>query len=250
MSAPHALVLTAPGTNRHPDVMFALRQAGATTSALNMHQLRDQPNAINNAQMVVVAGGFSFADALGAGRLFALELSEIVGSAIQVAAQAGKPVIGICNGFQTLVRLGVLPGKHRAALGHNEVGGFQCSWISMKPTSKRSVWTQNLTEEIYCPIAHGEGRVMTRNEKATQRLWNNGQVALSYVDADGNEVGYPLNPNGSVSGIAALNNHDGNVMGLMPHPEDHIFPWQHPHYHRGATGNSGLVLFQNGIRYA
>jgi len=112
--------------------MFALQQAGATSTALNMPQLREQPHAIDTAQIVVVAGGFSFADALGAGRLFALELSEILGDSLLNAAQSGKPIIGICNGFQTLVRLGVLPGKHRAALGHNEVGGFQCSWISMK----------------------------------------------------------------------------------------------------------------------
>ena len=240
MSTPHALVLTAPGTNRHPDVMFALQQAGATTSALNMHQLREQPSAIDNAQMVVVAGGFSFADALGAGRLFALELSEIVGNAIQSAAQAGKPVIGICNGFQTLVRLGVLPGKHRAALGHNEVGGFQCSWISMKPTSQRSVWTQNLTEEIYCPIAHGEGR-FTASEETLSHLRDNDQIALTYSGR---------NPNGSRDDIAGICDETGFVLGLMPHPENHIVPRQHPQYHRGQLNGLGLHLFTQGVAVA
>ena len=155
---PHALVLTAPGTNRHPDVMFPLELAGATTSSLNLNQLHDQPSAINNAQLIVIAGGFSFADALGAGRLFALELSHLVGDALRSAVAKGTPIIGICNGFQTLVRLGMLPGVNDAALGHNESGGFQCRWVTMQPVSKKSVWTKHLTQDIYCPIAHGEGR--------------------------------------------------------------------------------------------
>ena len=240
MSAPHALVLTAPGTNRHPDVMFALQQAGATTSALNMHQIREQPRAIQDAQMIVVAGGFSFADALGAGRLFALELSEIIGDAINTAAQAEKPVIGICNGFQTLVRLGVLPGKHRAALGHNEEGGFQCSWITMEPTSKRCVWTRNLTEEIYCPIAHGEGR-FTASDETLSHLHSNDQIALTYSGR---------NPNGSCKDIAGICDETGFVLGLMPHPENHVVARQHPQYHRGHSNGLGLHLFTQGVAIA
>ncbi|MDA2999502.1 MAG: phosphoribosylformylglycinamidine synthase I [Actinomycetota bacterium] len=240
MSAPHALVLTAPGTNRHPDVMFALQQAGATTSSLNMHQLRQQPRAIDNAHMIVVAGGFSFADALGAGRIFALELSEILGNSLLTAAQAGKPVIGICNGFQTLVRLGVLPGNYRAALGHNDVGGFQCSWISMQPTSKRSVWTRNLSEDIYCPIAHGEGR-FTGSDETIKQLHANDQVALTYSGR---------NPNGSRDDIAGICDETGFVLGLMPHPENHVVARQHPQYHRGRTDGLGLRLFEQGVAVA
>jgi len=240
VNSPHALVLTAPGTNRHPDVMFALQQAGATSTALNMHQLRKQPHAVDTAQIVVVAGGFSFADALGAGRLFALELSEILGDSLLNAAQSGKPIIGICNGFQTLVRLGVLPGKHRAALGHNEVGGFQCSWISMKPTSKRSVWTRNLTEDIYCPIAHGEGR-FTASDETLSHMRENDQIALTYSGR---------NPNGSCDDIAGICDETGFVLGLMPHPENHVVARQHPQFHRGHAHGLGLRLFEQGVAIA
>jgi len=240
MIAPHALVLTAPGTNRHPDAIFALQQAGATASSLNMHQLLLQPTAIRDVQLVVVAGGFSFADALGAGRLFALELSEILGDALLTAAQNGKPIIGICNGFQTLVRLGILPGKHDAALGHNETGGFQCRWISMKPTSTRSVWTRNLTQDIYCPIAHGEGR-FTCSDETLASLLAHDQVALRYSGG---------NPNGSRDDIAGICDETGFVLGLMPHPENHVVHRQHPQHHRGHSNGLGLHLFKQGVSNA
>lgn len=236
---PHALVLTAPGTNRHPDVMFALELAGATTSSLNLNQLHDQPSAINNAQLIVIAGGFSFADALGAGRLFALELSHLVGDALRIAVAKGTPIIGICNGFQTLVRMGMLPGVNDAALGHNESGGFQCRWVTMQPVSKKSVWTKHLTQDIYCPIAHGEGR-FTCSDSTLASLQHNDQIALTYA----------TNPNGSRADIAGVCDESGLVLGLMPHAENHVVARQHPQFHRGSRNGLGLHLFTQGVLHA
>lgn len=240
-SRPTALVITAPGTNRHPDVMFALGQAGANATALNLQQLAERPAAVAGAQMIVIAGGFSFADALGAGRLFALELSHILGDALQHAVARSTPIIGICNGFQTLVRMGILPGVGRtAALGHNSSGGFQCRWVHIKPISQRSVWTRSLDQDIYCPIAHGEGR-FSCDDKTLVSLQKNDQVALTYSSA---------NPNGSLGDIAGICDESGFVLGLMPHPENHVVARQHPQFHRGKRDGLGLNLFKQGVSIA
>lgn len=257
-SNPKVLILHANGTNRDHDAALACELAGGVPEIVHINQLLAGERNLLDYHMLVIPGGFSFGDDLGAGQLWAQDLRYKLRDDLERFALNGRPVLGICNGFQVLLKSGLLPNTDFASgddrdvtLSYNENGHFECRPVYLKPNqNSTSLFTEGLDELILCPVAHGEGRVMTRNQQATQRLWNNGQVALTYVDAEGNPAGYPLNPNGSVTGIAALNNSEGNVMGLMPHPEDHIFPWQHPHYHRGVTGNSGLVLFQNGIRYA
>lgn len=238
---PNALVITAPGTNRHPDVIFALEQAGARPTLINLTQLRVDEQIIDRAQLIVLAGGFSFADALGAGRLFALELAHLLGDALRRAIDAGRPILGICNGFQTLVRMGVLPGAHHtAALGHNQTGGFQCRWVSISPVSKQSLWTRHLTEDIYCPIAHGEGR-FTCDDETFAALQRNDQIALTYSSP---------NPNGSRGAVAGICDETGLVLGLMPHPENHVIARQHPQFHRGKRNGLGLHLFTQGVHIA
>jgi phosphoribosylformylglycinamidine synthase len=208
--------------------------------------------------MLVVPGGFSYGDDLGAGQLWAQDLRYKLRDDLERFATDGRPVLGICNGFQVLLKSGLLPdtdfasGESRdVTLTYNEREQFECRWVYLRPDGNTpSLFIDPLGELIYCPVAHGEGRVMVRDDSTLNRLQENGQIALTYVDEDGEPVGYPGNPNGSVASIAALCNRGGNVMGLMPHPEDHIFPWQHPRYHRGERGESGLVLFKNGLRYA
>jgi phosphoribosylformylglycinamidine synthase len=242
MSAPAALVLTAPGTNRHPDVMFALERAGAIPTSMNLRQLQTAPKAIDEAQMIVIAGGFSFADALGAGRLFALELTHLLGDGLHRAVDRGTPIIGICNGFQTLVRMGMLPGANpgAAALGHNERGGFQCRWVTMTPRSQRCLWTRELTEDIHCPIAHGEGR-FTCDDDTLEALVADDRIAFTYSSP---------NPNGSRADIAGICDDTGLVLGLMPHPENHVVARQHPQFHRGRRDGLGLHLFTQGVHVA
>jgi len=257
-SNPKVMILHANGTNRDHDAALACELAGGVPEIVHINQLLAGERNLLDYHMLVVPGGFSFGDDLGAGQLWAQDLRYKLRDDLERFALNGRPVLGICNGFQVLLKSGLLPDTDFASgddrdvtLTYNEHGHFECRWVYLKPEiNSTSLFTEGLDDLIFCPVAHGEGRVMTCNEKATQRLWNNGQVALTYVDANGNPAGYPLNPNGSVTGIAALNNREGNVMGLMPHPEDHIFPWQHPHYHRGTTGNFGLVLFQNGVKNA
>lgn len=240
MSTPSALVVTAPGTNRDPDVTLALELAGARVSSATLGDPGALRTAIEDADIVVFAGGFSYADALGAGRLFALELEHAVGETLSRAVDEGALVIGICNGFQTLVRLGLLPGDGaRVALAHNDPGGFQCRWVRLRPTSERCVWTRGLTAEIDCPIAHGEGRFVC--DDATMRdLVAGDRIALRYASP---------NPNGSRDAVAGICDPTGRVLGLMPHPENHVLARQHPLHRRGHEGGLGLELFRAGVAH-
>jgi phosphoribosylformylglycinamidine synthase I len=232
MSRPTAVVLAAPGTNRDHDVAFALDLAGATPRIVLLAELLADTSILTTAQMLVVAGGFSYADALGAGRMWSLELTHGLGNALTGFVAGGKPVIGICNGFQVLTRTGLLPG----ALGHNASGHFQCEWVTLQAPASRCIWTRDLAE-FDCPIAHGEGRYAHADPDALAAA---GQVALRYSGT---------NPNGSVSDIAGVCDASGVVLGLMPHPENHVLGRQHPRHSRGTAGRLGLTLFEQGVRY-
>ena len=233
MSRPTALVLAAAGTNRDRDVGFALDLAGAEPRLTLLAELIDDATILDKVQMVIVAGGFSYADALGAGRMFALQLEHRIGDALQAFVAAARPVIGICNGFQVLTRTGLLPG----ALGHNSSGHFQCEWVRLQAPPSRCIWTTDI-DTIDCPIAHGEGRYTHPDPRS---LADAGQVALTYRGS---------NPNGSVDDIAGVCDASGVVLGLMPHPENHVIARQYPSATRGAHGSLGLALFEQGVRYA
>jgi phosphoribosylformylglycinamidine synthase len=253
---PKALVLLAHGTNRDHDVAEALTLSGADLEIIPLNDLRIGQKRWSDFQMLVLPGGFSYADALGAGKLLAIDLQTYFTEEIWKFVEAGKPVIGICNGFQVLVKSGILLGNRdsrmedndsAATLTFNASGHFECRWVTLKPVSQTCIWTRSLTELIECPIAHGEG-----NFQAVNHAPSSDQVALIYARPDGSPAGgdYPANPNGSVLDIAGLTNSRGNVLGLMPHPENHVHPWQHPQWTRGVERGSGLSLFKNGVKYA
>ncbi len=270
---PTSLILQARGSNRDLDVAEALTLAGADPVFAPLNELRAGKKRFADYQMLVVPGGFSYADALGAGKLLALDLNSYFDEEIAAFVAAGKPVIGICNGFQALVKSGILPGTgviakgvapkqspvkrdesrdDMATLTFNQQGHFECRWVDLAPISQTCVWTQGLVENITCPIAHGEGNFQVSHPSLLSSLSSLDQVALTYTHPDGSPANgdYPANPNGSLLDIAGICNPAGNVLGLMPHPENHIQPWQHPRHTRGETGQSGLVLFENGVKYA
>ena len=246
MTDPKAIIMCAPGTNRDGDAAFALQLAGATTDRVLIGEIFANPKILHEAQMLVVPGGFSFADALGAGRLFALELVTRLADELAAFVDAGKPVIGICNGFQVLVRTGLLPGGgRRIALGQNAPdspahGRFLCEWVRLHPTSTRSIWTAGLDADIECPIAHGEGRVAC-DDATLAGLEADDLVAFRYTGS---------NPNGSRNDIAGICDETGLVLGLMPHPEDHVLPRQHPQHLRGHRGGLATALFAAGVNHA
>ncbi|MCZ2126530.1 MAG: phosphoribosylformylglycinamidine synthase I [Anaerolineales bacterium] len=252
---PQALILLAYGSNRDYDVAEALTLAGAEPRVISHNELRENKKRLADYQMLVLPGGFSYADALGAGKLFALDLNSYFNEELRAFVEAGKPVVGVCNGFQALVKADILPAvesANQATLTFNERGRFECRWVTLKPVSQTCLWTRGLENLIECPIAHGEGNFQINDAALAARLQSQNQIALTYVRADGSPADgeYPVNPNGSTLDIAGICNPQGNVLGLMPHPENHIRFYQHPQWTRGVKRGSGLPLFENGVKYA
>ena len=240
MTRPAAIVIAGPGTNRDTDAVLALDLAGAEPAILRAGELAADPDRLEGARIVVIAGGFSYGDALGAGRMLALDLTAgdggRLGERLRAFVASGRPVVGICNGFQVLTRAGLLPG----ALGHNERGRFDCRWVTLAPEpGSVCVWTATLTEDVHCPIAHGEGRYVHPDPAGLAAA---GQVALRYTGP---------NPNGSVAAIAGVCDSTGVVLGLMPHPENHVLPRQHPRHRHDpdTTRFLGLRLFEAAVRH-
>ncbi|MBN1993251.1 MAG: phosphoribosylformylglycinamidine synthase subunit PurL [Anaerolineae bacterium] len=255
---PKVFILHANGTNRDREAALACQLAGAAPEIVHVNQLLAGERHLLDYHMLVIPGGFSYGDDLGAGVLWALDLRRRLGDQVSRFVDSGRPVLGICNGFQVLVKAGLLPGietvsnhERTVTLAPNHSARFECCWVYLQPNPHSPcLFTQGLTEPIYCPVAHGEGRLAVAGDEVLQTLRANNLNALTYVNADGSPADYPLNPNGSTAGIAGLCNPAGNVLGLMPHPEDHVFPWQHPRWRRGESGWNGLRLFQNGIKRA
>jgi phosphoribosylformylglycinamidine synthase len=263
MKRPQVLILHATGTNRDVETAHAITMAGGEPVIVHVNKLKENPEQLRAFQMFILPGGFSYGDALGGGRLWATDLRWLFQDALSHFIDAGKPVLGICNGFQALVKSGWLPGSPtarrpstsktsaQATLTRNESNQFECRWVWLQPNPQSNcVFTKGLTERIYCPVAHGEGRFVPGDETILKQLQAAQQISLTYVGQDGQPADYPANPNGSIANIAGISNERGNVMGLMPHPEDHVYPEQHPRYARGEGGEMGLALFVQGVKYA
>jgi phosphoribosylformylglycinamidine synthase len=253
MNKPNVLVLHASGTNRDAEAARAVELAGGTAEIVHVNQLRQGERRLDDYAMLLLPGGFSYGDALGAGARLALDLRVYFEEQLQQFVDSGRLVLGICNGFQTLVKYGLLPGSRetldaarptrRATLTENASGHFECRWVHLQvnPNSPARYLGQ-IDELIFCPVAHGEGNFQVVDEITLNALAKDNLITFRYVDADGNPVGgvYPGNPNGSVADIAGICNAAGNVVGLMPHPEDHVLPIQNP---LGRSDRLGLPIF-------
>lgn len=265
---PKALLLHAAGTNRDEDAALALALAGAEPEIVHVNALRARERRWQDYRLLVIPGGFSYADALGAGRLLALDLASYFADEVAAFVASGRPVIGICNGFQVLVKSGILPGGgRRATLTHNEAGRFECRWVRLSAPPSASIWTRGLREKglsLACPVAHGEGRFYVEGEEELAGLEARGQVALVYAGPRGPAAGgaYPANPNGSLADIAGICNEGGNVLGLMPHPENNVVA-RPALWRRGLASGRGwgpsrdeaataacLELWRAGVSYA
>lgn len=255
--AVRVLILRAPGINRDEDAVAAIELAGGVAERVHVNRLVEGSVRLRDYAMLVIPGGFSYGDHLGAGKLLAVDIAHRLGEQIRDFVADGRPVIGICNGFQVLVKSGVLPGveppqsgveEPLATLAANAGGSFECRWVELvaEPTS-RCAFTRSIERPIAVPVAHGEGRFVVRDAATLAVLKASGQIALRY-----SATSYPANPNGSDDDIAGVCNPQGNVLGLMPHPEDAILPTQHPTWTRDAprSEGDGLVIFRNAVRYA
>jgi phosphoribosylformylglycinamidine synthase subunit PurQ / glutaminase len=214
--------------------------------------------SLTDYAMLIIPGGFSYGDHLGAGRLLAVDLAHRLGEPLQRFVADGRPVIGICNGFQVLVKAGLLPGweGHSApalTLTDNQSARFECRWVQLEADpASCCTFTQGLSRPIEVPVAHGEGRIALRGDTDLAELQARGMVALRYYAAPDAPAAYPANPNGSRDDIAGVCNPQGNVLGLMPHPENAVLPQQHPRWTREPWRDEGdgLAIFRNAVRYA
>lgn len=256
------LILHAAGTNRDAEAARACELAGAAADIVHINQLRRGARGMADYAALLIPGGFTYGDALGAGTRMALDLQLFLADELRTFVASGKPVLGICNGFQVLVKAGLLPGIQNAesrirnaeygtrvvTLTENASGKFECRWVHLAVNrSAKAGFLAQINDLIFCPVAHGEGNFQVKDEATLATLEENGLVAFRYVDAQGARADgrYPLNPNGSIRDIAGLCNAEGNVVGLMPHPEDHIVPIQNP---LGGDGRLGLALFTALVR--
>lgn len=250
---PRVIIVRAAGINRDADAARAVTMAGGTPDIVHIGRLVDGSVSLRDYAMLIVPGGFSYGDHLGAGAMLATDIVHRLGDQVRRFVEDGRAVLGICNGFQVLVKSGLLPGAavgtRTASLTHNASGTFECRWVRLAASPSRSIFTQGIDSPIEVPVAHGEGRFVMQNNAELDALAANGQVAFRYVDAAGTPTeAYPANPNGSYQGIAAVCDASGRIMGMMPHPENALTPWQHPRWTREQRDHGdGLAIFANGI---
>jgi phosphoribosylformylglycinamidine synthase subunit PurQ / glutaminase len=241
-----AIVLRTAGTNCDQETAHALRLAGAEPEVVHVNQLLSGKVSLEPFRLMVIPGGFSYGDDVAAGKILANELRFKLRSALDEFVSQGKRIIGICNGFQVLVKTGYLPGTPERAqtvtLAANDSGQFRCHWVRMRRERSACQWL-NATDVYWeLPIAHGEGKFVARDEQTLADLEENGQILFRYKGE---------NPNGSVNAIAGICSADGNVVGLMPHPERHVVGSQHPEWTRGSGKNKtpvGLQFFQAAVQ--
>lgn len=253
---PKVLVLRTAGTNCDKETVFAFEACGADTELLHINALVENKKRLFDFQILAIPGGFSYGDDIAAGKILANELKYKLQDELKEFMQDSRLIIGICNGFQVLVKAGILPGnkefKQEATLSLNDSAKFEDRWVYLKRQDK-CVWTKDLPEIIYLPVAHGEGKFMAENKTALSNLIEHNQVVLQYCDAEGRLDGYPHNPNGSELNIAGICDATGRVFGLMPHPERHFSFLQSPkHLRREFKDNvaAGALIIRNGVEYA
>jgi phosphoribosylformylglycinamidine synthase I len=254
MATPAALILRAPGANCDEETQFAFERAGGRADRIHVNRLRENPRLLRQYDILAIPGGFTYGDDVAAGKILAAELTSFLGDALREFRDAEKLIIGICNGFQVLLKAGLLiPADEDgplATLAHNTHGRFEDRWVHLQATPGQCVWLKKC-DRLSLPIAHGEGNFVCRKEWILSGLDQSGQIVLRYTDAAGKPGDFPINPNGSQGDVAGLCDATGRVLGLMPHPERHVLPTQHPHWTRDGLGDDGdgLRLFRNAVGY-
>ncbi len=251
MLKPQVLILRTAGTNCDGETAAAFQFAGADTVLVHIEQLVSGGTGLEAYQILAIPGGFSYGDDISAGILLANELRHKLADALNRFIEDGKLILGICNGFQVLVKCGLLPKldtqmTQSATLAMNTSGKFECRWVEMTVQESPCVFTTGLESRVYLPVAHAEGR-FTAPREMLEQMEANRQVVFRYETAE-----YPSNPNGSDLNIAGICDPTGCIFGLMPHPERFLTRWNHPRWTRESLPEEGdgLAIFKNGVNYA
>ncbi len=256
MTQVKAIVLRAAGINCDWETEYALELAGARAQRIHINRLIEDKSALEKFQILVFPGGFSYGDDVAAGKILANQIRHHLYEPIQKFIDDGKLVLGICNGFQVLVKAEILPGDNSTGkqsavtITNNDSGKYEDRWVYLAPQTQKCIFLEP-DRQIYLPVAHAEGKVVTKDADALEELKSKGHIAFKYVDENGKEGGYPVNPNGSMDSIAGLTDTTGRVLGLMPHPERHVRPTQHPRWSRMKNKQvaDGITIFNNAVGY-
>jgi phosphoribosylformylglycinamidine synthase I len=249
---PRVLVLRAPGSNCDGESAFAFEQAGATAEVVHLGRWLEAPRLADEYQILCIPGGFSYGDDVAAGRIFANQLRHHLAESLAAFRDAGKLIIGICNGFQVLIKSGLMDSNDSAGQGAtltwNAGGRFIDRWVDLRTAGDRCVFLAGIAT-MRLPIAHAEGQFRARDDATLDRLDAGGQLVLRYSEDSGTTL--PYNPNGAERDVAGICDATGRVFGLMPHPERFIDPTQHPQWTRlpEFDEGDGLALFRNAVRY-
>lgn len=250
---PKVLVLRTAGTNCDKESVFAFERAGAQVKLCHINQIKGRSN-IDGYRIVCVPGGFSYGDDLGAGKILSLELLLRFKDYLRKFIDKGGLIIGICNGFQVLVKTGILPDldfRQKVTLTLNDSARFEDRWVYLKIADNipaRNVWLKDLPDIISLPVAHGEGKFFA-DKKEMKAIETANLVVLRYVDSAGKSAGYPFNPNGSLNSVAGITDTTGRIFGLMPHPERFIFKHHWPNWREKELFPFGLKIFENAVKY-
>ena len=259
---PKAIILRTAGTNCDYETRYALEKAGADVDLVHVNQLVKDKGLLSSYHIFVLPGGFTYGDDIAAGKVLANQLRHHLLDELTRFVDDGKLVIGICNGFQVLIKMGLLPGingtqpsstneyRQEFTLTYNDSNKFEDRWVYLKSLSDKSVFIDKDCL-LYVPIAHAEGKFVAGNGGELEALGKSGQIIFKYVDKDGNIANYPWNPNGSVDNIAGVCDSTGRVIGMMPHPERYIEPTQHPRWTREGlkAEGDGIAIFRNAVNY-
>lgn len=252
---PRVLILRAPGTNCDQETAYAFERAGGLAERVHINRLLESPTQLDAFQILCLPGGFCYGDDIAAGVILASQIRHRLADCIERFHQQDKLILGICNGFQVLMRTGVLlPHDERGALATltgNDSGRFEDRWVRLGVVGSKSVFLRGI-DQMLLPVAHAEGKFVARDAEVLRRLEAAGQLVLRYrAQQPGDAVCFPDNPNGSQGNVAGVCDATGRVLGLMPHPERHIDPLQHPRWTRGPlpAAGEGMKVFQNAIDY-
>lgn len=259
MATPRVLILRAPGTNCDVETAHAFEICGAKTASIHVNQLIESPELGRDFQILCFPGGFSYGDDIAAGRILAQRLNVHLSDLVESFRAEDRLVLGICNGFQIMMRLGLFfPGKEQqppATLTENVQARFDDRWVHLCNSGSNSVFMDGI-DKIYLPMAHAEGRFALRTPEAGQQLAAAGQLGLRYTTKDGGSeddiLPRPHNPNGADLNVAGISDQTGRVFGLMPHPERHIEATHHPFWTRRKEQpehGEGRKIFENACNF-
>lgn len=251
---PKVCILRSDGTNCDQELYYAFEKAGGVAEYVHVNEFRKKDKKLSDFQIIALPGGFSYGDDIASGKVLAVELMSFFKDDLQKFIDRKGYVLGVCNGFQTLIRTGLLPfgklGKMQATLTHNDSGHFECRWVRMRGEKSKATYFDDLTFPMHVAVNHGEGKIFA-DEKIIEQIEKDNLVVFRYVDSVGNPtMKYPENPNGALNAIAGITDASGRILGLMPHPEKFVDTTQYPNFRREKIEKPhGLLFYERIVKF-